>query len=691
MANKESALNLYADEIFKMAASGLTAKDIAPKLGLPRKKVNAYIWRHKDNLKEYESSDTQSEEFLCDTEEVYSYQFDEKKEEIHINGLLSSVLKDFDRLESNNNQKERRNNYHYDAFEFESGSMGREDDGFKKMFEESSEPFQYALDHMTDLQKQTMFDRILKGKGFYQMARERGISEGSPHAIYSVAINNFKHYYQEAVQLIKHNSDHPDDIITTIPNKLSVDQVVLIRQYRREFKTKPEIAKILGVSQYLVDECIHVNPPIVTKCPSCGNSITQPLYGKMQKFCNDHCFQNWFYTTALKEDAKRITSTWSDEYITPAQKLAISYYSQLRIPHKRMTQILRIPRVRITAHLRANPNPYSVCMNCGTHIPPNPKNVAPQKYCSPNCRYEYRKRMGYSRIPGGLFMTEIYKILPFPWQLYLVFAMRKEMYSFPQIDEQAGLSSHKLRRIFMFDPPYLRNCMQCGKPIETKKVYQEFCSRKCRWKARDSGLYKGKPKPKPCSIIITRKAGIINANLTKPIELYGSVPLYTATILIPKSDKKTVEGIRSAVNSAIEKGKSSYKHFRHIYIKNCSEYPFHDGDTDDGFPLFKDYYFINAASRIQPEILDGDALPIESYELAQKEGSGRAMLYFFPFQDETRSGIGCELIAVQKYKNRDEYMKHPGITFPLFTSEYLRVLRTAPYPRGEMICGKMKI
>lgn len=700
MADKPSIEKL-ADNVIVFIEAGLKPRDIAIRTGLPYKKVKRFV----DNYIKKRDEETAAEasrmmhtrkynkssvpKFSSDQEYDYTYEFNGENQSVTIPGAFMEELEEFDRFEHANDRYYRQGDIRIEAIAFEGKEFGREDKRLNMLLEENSPPFQYAMAHLTDLQKDAMIKHLLEGRALDSLSRERNVTASVAHHHYKQAVSHFKRHYTDFILMQEHNKQHPDDIITTIPEKLNFEQVLLIRQYRREFKTKPEIAELLGISQYLVDKCIHTNPSIITKCPFCGKLITQPLYGKMQKFCNNDCFQKWFYSDALKEGAEKITSSWVEEYVTPAQSFAISYYRQLRIPLRQITLITRIPWVRIKAHCNANPNPYSICMNCGEQIPARPKNKT-QKYCSATCRNEYKKKMGSDHVPGGLFMTENYKILPIPFELYLAYAMRKDYYSFPLIQKQTGMSLNRLYRIFRFEPSFTRNCLTCGKPIETKNIYHEFCSRKCRWKARDTGMYEGKPKPKLYSIVVAKKVGIINLHLTSPVILYGSIPLYTATILIPKNDKSTLAGIELAIDGALEKARSKFKNFRAKGIKNRSVYPVHDGDVDDDFPFFKGYYYINTASRIQPELLDNDSLPIEDDNVFyQKEGSAKVVLSFFPYKDKSRSCIGCELLAVQKQMHYEHFLRHPNLTFPLFISDYLSVLQSEPLRRGDLICGKM--
>ena len=50
------------------------------------------------------------------------------------------------------------------------------------------------------------------------------------------------------------------------------------------------------------------------------------------------------------------------------------------------------------------------------------------------------------------------------------------------------------------------------------------------------------------------------ANVWDPKSINGGTPKYSVSLIIPKSDKKTVEAIKAAIQAAYEEGESKRQH-----------------------------------------------------------------------------------------------------------------------------------
>ena len=102
------------------------------------------------------------------------------------------------------------------------------------------------------------------------------------------------------------------------------------------------------------------------------------------------------------------------------------------------------------------------------------------------------------------------------------------------------------------------------------------------------------------------------ANVWDPKSINGGTPKYSVSLIIPKSDKKTVEAIKAAIQAAYEEGESKLKgNGKTVPALSVIKTPLRDGDVerpDD--PVYADAYFINANSATAPGIVDADLNPI---------------------------------------------------------------------------------
>lgn len=130
----------------------------------------------------------------------------------------------------------------------------------------------------------------------------------------------------------------------------------------------------------------------------------------------------------------------------------------------------------------------------------------------------------------------------------------------------------------------------------------------------------------------------------------GDKPKYSVSLLIPKKDKASVAKIKTAIDAAIEDGKTKKwgnKVPRDMWI------PLRDGDleTDEKGLEYIGHYFISAKSNTQPGILDEDKEEILVKTQFYSGCYGKAILEFYPFDAKGNKGIGVGLVALQKTRD----------------------------------------
>ena len=157
----------------------------------------------------------------------------------------------------------------------------------------------------------------------------------------------------------------------------------------------------------------------------------------------------------------------------------------------------------------------------------------------------------------------------------------------------------------------------------------------------------------PMKVITGPKTRWSYANVWEPKSINGGTPKYSVSLIIPKSDTKTVEKIQTAIQVAYEEGQGKLKgNGRTVPALSLLKTPLRDGDTerpDD--PAYADSYFINANSASAPGIVDADRQPIIDRSEVYSGVYGRASINFYAFNSNGNKGIACGLNNLQKIKD----------------------------------------
>lgn len=143
------------------------------------------------------------------------------------------------------------------------------------------------------------------------------------------------------------------------------------------------------------------------------------------------------------------------------------------------------------------------------------------------------------------------------------------------------------------------------------------------------------------------------ANVWEPKSINGGAPKYSVSLIIPKSDSKTVAKIQAAIEAAYKEGESKLKGSgRSVPALSVLKTPLRDGDTerpDD--EAYADAYFINANSASAPGIVDADRRPVIDRSEVYSGVYGRASINFYAFNSNGNKGIACGLNNLQKMKD----------------------------------------
>lgn len=142
-------------------------------------------------------------------------------------------------------------------------------------------------------------------------------------------------------------------------------------------------------------------------------------------------------------------------------------------------------------------------------------------------------------------------------------------------------------------------------------------------------------------------------NAWEPKSINGGSPKYSVSLIIPKSDTKTIEKIKAAIEAAYHEGESKLKgNGRTVPPLAALKTPLRDGDVerpDD--PAYANAYFMNANNSSAPGIVDADRQPIIERSEIYSGVYGRASVNFYAFNTNGNKGIACSLNNLQKIRN----------------------------------------
>ena len=164
----------------------------------------------------------------------------------------------------------------------------------------------------------------------------------------------------------------------------------------------------------------------------------------------------------------------------------------------------------------------------------------------------------------------------------------------------------------------------------------------------------------PMKVITGKDTRWSYANVWEPKSINGGVPKFSVSLIIPKSDKKTIEAIKKAIQAAYKEGEAKLKgNSRSVPPLETIKTPLRDGDTerpDD--EAYANSYFLNANSTTQPGIVDANVQPILTRSEVYSGVYGRASINFYAFNSNGNRGIACGLNNLQKIRDGEPLGSH---------------------------------
>ena len=154
----------------------------------------------------------------------------------------------------------------------------------------------------------------------------------------------------------------------------------------------------------------------------------------------------------------------------------------------------------------------------------------------------------------------------------------------------------------------------------------------------------------PTKVITGPNTTFSYLNCWDPKAIQGGTPKFSVSFIILKSDVKTIEKIKAAIQAAYEEGQSKLKgNGKSVPALSTLKTPLRDGDLerpDD--EAYKNSYFINANSGTAPGIVDADRNPIIDRSEMYSGVKGRASINLYAYNVNGNRGIACGLNNLQK-------------------------------------------
>lgn len=168
--------------------------------------------------------------------------------------------------------------------------------------------------------------------------------------------------------------------------------------------------------------------------------------------------------------------------------------------------------------------------------------------------------------------------------------------------------------------------------------------------------------------VVTGVVRLSYANVHEPKSINGGTPKFSVSLIIPKSDTKTIAAIHQAIDAAMEEGRGKFG--GKVPNKSTLKLPMRDGDIDrPDDEAYANCYFVNANSSSAPEIVDKSLNPILNRSEVYSGIYARVSINFYAFNSNGNRGIACGLGNIQKVRDGDP-LGGKASAVDDFTSDY---------------------
>ena len=152
------------------------------------------------------------------------------------------------------------------------------------------------------------------------------------------------------------------------------------------------------------------------------------------------------------------------------------------------------------------------------------------------------------------------------------------------------------------------------------------------------------------TIITGRRTRLSYAQLFEPKGFDGSKPVYSASLIIPKDDKRTIDLIRAAIRAAYEAGAYKLRGTgKNVPALEDINLPLNDGDKKrPNDPAYANSFYINAKNQDQPKLFGLDGEEVLSRQDLYSGCYARCKIQLYVYNKGVNKGIACSLQGVHK-------------------------------------------
>lgn len=134
----------------------------------------------------------------------------------------------------------------------------------------------------------------------------------------------------------------------------------------------------------------------------------------------------------------------------------------------------------------------------------------------------------------------------------------------------------------------------------------------------------------------------------EPDSVNGGEPKYSVSAIIPKSDTKTINAIKAAIEQAKKDSLSKWGG----KVPGNLHLPLRDGDIDrPDDEAYAGCYFFNANSRQAPQVVDSKVQKIIDQSEVYSGCYGKISVTFYGYNSNGNRGIAAGLGNIQKLKD----------------------------------------
>lgn len=158
--------------------------------------------------------------------------------------------------------------------------------------------------------------------------------------------------------------------------------------------------------------------------------------------------------------------------------------------------------------------------------------------------------------------------------------------------------------------------------------------------------------------IVTGEVRLSYANIWEPKSIQGSDPKYSCSLLIPKTDTKTVTAIEQAIKNTL--AESAGKFGGKVPPLGSLKLPLRDGDAEkdtETNPEYAGMFFLNANNKTAPQIVErsatGKIQPILDQNEVYSGCYAQVSIEFFAFNTNGNKGVGVALGNILKTRDGD--------------------------------------